>query len=197
MAPDQELVVADELEIDFPLLAGQLPEKAKLLAGPILKNGIKPVHEAFADYMLVNPGCTLRAMSAYFKYSPSWICQVINSDMFQAYFAQRRQGVVVSIAQDLPSRLAAAAHLATERVIEVLETSSDPELVIDAFDKVLHRHGYAPNAKGMPGSGNTNIQNNVFYLAKEELAQAREKLINSHQEKEPEAKGNALLPAPS
>lgn len=197
MPPDPQLIVADELEIDFPLLREQLPGKATAVLGPILKNGIKPVHEAFADYMLVNPGCTLRDMASYFKYSVSWICQVINSDMFQAYFAKRRQGIVVSIAEDLPSRLAAAAHLATERVIDVLTTSSDPEILIDAFDKVLHRHGYAPNAKGMQGTTTNNTQNNMFFLGKEELASAREKLINSHQPKTEEVKGNALLPAPS
>ena len=83
---------------------------------PVLKNGIKGVHEAFADYMLVNPGCTLREMGAVFGYSIAWICTVINQDMFKAYFAERRGGINASIAEYLPTKLAAAAPLAPERL---------------------------------------------------------------------------------
>ena len=148
---------------------------------PVLKNGIKGVHEAFADYMLINPGCTLREMAAVFGYSIAWICTVINQDMFKAYFAERRGDINASIAEDLPTKLAAAAHLATERLIEVLEKSDDADTLIDAFDKVLHRYGYAPNAKG--GAQSTTVmnqQNNVFYLNREELASARSQLLANH-----------------
>lgn len=163
--------------------------------GPVLRNGIKGVHEAFADYMLINPGCTLRDMGNVFGYSPAWICTVINSDMFKAYFATRREGISVSIAEDLPSRLAAAAHLATERIIEVVEKASDPEILIDAFDKVLHRYGYAPNAKGgAQASVSIAQQNNIFYLSRDELAGARAKLLEAHQEKEVKAED---APAPA
>jgi hypothetical protein len=163
----------------------------------VLRNGIGFVHEAFADYLLVNPGSTLRAMGAYFNYSPSWICTVIKSDMFKAYFAKRRSGVEAAIMSDLPAKLAAAAELATERVTEILQTSSDPELVLDAFDKVLHRTGYAPSAKHLPQGQIVNNTQNNFYLSKDELTQAREKLITSHAPRE-EAKGDApALPAPT
>ena len=159
-----------------------LNERIQAVRGPLLKNGIKGIHEAFADYMLINPGCRLKEMSSVFGYTPAWICTVINSDMFKAYFAERRQGIVVAIAEDLPSKLAAAAHLATERIMEVVEKSEDGEMLIDAFDKILHRHGYAPNAKGMQPAVINNTQNNTFFLTKNELAAAREKLVQSHVE---------------
>lgn len=175
-----------------------LKERIQEVRGPLLKKGIQAVHEAFADYMLLNPGCTLREMGAQFGYSPAWICTVINTDMFKAYFSERRNGIVVAIAEDLPSRLAAAAHLATERIMEVIEKTEDGEMLIDAFDKVLHRHGYAPNAKGMQGPAQVNVQNNVFYLNKNELAEARGALVAAHKPAELEVKGEHLesLPAP-
>lgn len=176
-----------------------LKERIENARGPVLKNGIKGVHEAFADYMLINPGCTLREMAAVFGYTPAWICTVINSDMFKAYFAERRLGINASIAEDLPSKLAAAAHLATERMIEVVEKSQDAEVLIDAFDKILHRYGYAPNAKGGAQSAQViNNTQNVFYLNKEEVAQAREKLIQAHQPPAQVAEQEVdALPAPA
>jgi hypothetical protein len=157
----------------------------------ILKRGLSNLHESLADYMLINPGCTLREMGAYFGYSGAWICTVINSDMFKAYMAQRRAEITSVVAEDLPSRLHAAAHLATERIIEVIEKSEDSDTLIDAFDKVLHRYGYAPNAKGGAQSSLTvNQQNNVFYLSKEELADVRGKFVGAHSNRE------RVLPAP-
>ena len=147
----------------------------------LLKNGIKGIHEAFADYILINPGCTLRQVGAHFGYSPAWICTVMNSDMFKAYFVKRRAEVSAMVAEDLPTKLQAAGHLATERIMEVLSTSSDPDTLIDAFDKVLNRCGYAPNAKGgQQGGQQAAVINNVFYLNKGELADARQKLLAAH-----------------
>lgn len=148
----------------------------------LLKNGVRAVHEAFADYMLINPGCRLREMAAYFGYTVPWICTVINSDMFKAYFASRRGEINVSIAEGLPQRLLAAGHLATERLIEVLESTNDSDTIIDSFDKVLHRLGYAPNTnKGAPVGGGAQVtNNNVFFLDKGDLADARQLMIGAH-----------------
>ena len=169
-----------------------------LRGADVLKNGVKGVHEAFADYMLINPGCTLREMAGYFGYTVPWICTVINCDLFKAYFAERRNGISVAVAEDLPSKLAAAAHLATERMIEVIEKSEDGATLIDAFDKVLHRYGYAPNVKGGAQQGFVlNQQNNVFYLNRDELAQARAKLLASHSTPAIEEKVVNELPVPA
>lgn len=177
--------------------AMRLEESIQEIKGPILKRGVQPVHKAFADYMLMNPGCTLREMGQVFNYSISWISQVTNSDMFKAYFEQRRQGIDCAIAADLPERLRAAACLATERVMEVLEKTNDADTIIDAFDKVLHRYGYAPNAKGVAQQAVVQ-QQNVFFLDKGDFAQARQQLMQSHQSPMPEVevKGEVLESSP-
>ena len=147
----------------------------------LLKKGLSVLHESLADYMLVNPGCTLREMGAYFGYSGAWLCSVINTDMFKAYMAGRRIEISISISEDLPARLHAAAHLATERIIEVINKTEDADTIIDCFDKVLHRYGYAPNAKGGAQTAVVNnTQNNVFYLSKAELEGSKQLLIEAH-----------------
>lgn len=147
----------------------------------LLKKGLSVLHESLADYILINPGCTLREMGAYFGYSGAWLCSVINTDMFKAYIAERRGDISVSIAEDLPARLHAAAHLATERMIEVMEKTEDADTIVDCFDKILHRYGYAPNAKGgAQAAVVNNTQNNVFYLSKDEMADSRQRFLDAH-----------------
>lgn len=190
--------VADDLDIDFDLAKALIDPETSPKA-KVLKRGVGAIHEAFADYLLMNPQCTYKEMGAYFGYTGSWVCTVVNSDMFKAYFAERRKGIVVQIAQDLPARLAAAASLATEKVIGVLEKTEDPDTIIDAFDKILHRHGFAPNAKGgqQPGP-QIGQQTNIFYLQKDDLAAARQQFIKAHQPAPLESKGDsAILPAPA
>lgn len=147
----------------------------------LMKKGILHVHEAFADYMLINPGCTLRDMAAHFSYTPPWICTIINTDMFKAYLRKRRDGIEIAVAQDIPTKLVAAGHLVTEKLLEKIEKSEDPEFVLDAFDKVMHRMGYAPNSKASPqGQANVQQQNNVFFLEKGEMANLKANFLNSH-----------------
>jgi len=145
----------------------------------ILRRGLSYLHEALADWMLVNPGGTLREMGKHFGYSAPWLCSVINTDMFKAYMAARRVEVSAQVAGSLPQKLEAAAHLATERIIEVIEQAQDSDTLIDAFDKVMHRYGYAPKSNAQQGA--VIQQNNVFYLTRDELKGAREKLVESHE----------------
>lgn len=147
-------VVEDVPELDLEEIRVRVAARR---ASPIKK--LSDLHEALADWMLVNPGGTYREMGVHFNYSVSWLCTVVNSDMFQAYFAKRRETVGVFVAASLPKKLEAAAHLATEKIIGVLEKTEDPELINDCFDKILHRFGYAPNAKG--GGAQAQVVNNT------------------------------------
>lgn len=155
----------------------------------LLKKGLSHLHEALADYMLINPGATLREMGAYFGYSIPWLSRVITSDMFRAYLSERRKDINAAVAEDLPSKLVAAAHIATERMMEIVTTTTDPELVIDSFDKILHRCGFAPSAK-TPVAQPQNVQNN-FFLSPTDLASAREQLIRQHQPSELTVQGES------
>lgn len=152
----------------------------------ILKRGLTPTHELMGNWIVANPGGTLREMGAYFGYSVSWLSQVINSDMFKAYMADRLGEIHANVMADIPQRMAALTHLAIDRMTETLEKTEDGDLIKDSFDKVLHRYGYAPGAanavqpRGPRPSGPMLQQNNVFYLTREQFQSAQEKLVRAH-----------------
>lgn len=165
------------MENAFPVLGKpQFPRGKELLV-----KGLSVLHESLADYILQNPGCTLRELGGHFGYTAPWICTVLGTDMFKAYMRERRNNVASMVEQDLPAKLHAAAHLATERLIEQLTTTNDPDFLLESFDKVLHRYGFAPNAKtGAQAAVVNNTQINHFTVEKSDLDEARQALINGH-----------------
>src|SRR5688500_20372898 len=92
-----------------------------------LKRGITPTHELMVDWMLENPGGTLREMGHYFGYSPAWLCTVMKSDAFRAYQSERMGEVHALVTQGIPARMEALATLAIDRMEEVLKDSRSEE----------------------------------------------------------------------
>lgn len=156
-----------------------MPPESKQRGATLMKRGLNYFHEALADYLLINPGATLREIGSYFGYTPSWICQVVNSDMFQAYLGDRRKGITTGIDLSLPEKMRDAAAVAIERLVEIAGTTRDEELAVDASDKILARAGYGPNSKTGTSVVN-NTQNNTFLISRGDLAQARESFIQGH-----------------
>lgn len=162
---------------------------------PIQK--LSTLHEMLANWILQNPGGTYRQMGAKFNYTVPWLCTVVNSDLFKAYMAARMREVNSHVEQDIPEMLRGTAVLAIERMNDVLANTSDPEVIVDSFDKVLHRYGYAPNAKASPAAQQTNIQqNNVFFLNREDVRELRNTLLDAHKPKEKVLDGEPL-PVPT
>jgi hypothetical protein len=145
-----------------------------------LKRGMTPTHQMMGEWILENPGGTLREMGAFFGYSPAWLSQVINSDMFKAYMADRMKDIQGHVSMDIPARMRALAELACDRMQEVLMKTEDPDTVKDSFDKVMHRYGYAPNAKNGAQSATIQQQNNVFFLNQEDFKAAQDRMRQSH-----------------
>jgi len=136
---------------------------------------LSDTHQAIMDWIMVNPGGTYQQCASQFGYTPQAICYIVNSDLFRARLAERRGEVEGLIHADIPTKLATVADTATERMMELVNHSNDPDLLVDVWDKALHRLGYGP-AKG----GNTTIvqQNNAnFSVTQDELAQAREVML--------------------
>jgi hypothetical protein len=67
------------------------------------------IHELMGDWIVQNPGGTLRELSAHFGYSVSWSVMVINSNMFQAYMARRLGSVDVPVLREA-AEFARKAH---------------------------------------------------------------------------------------
>lgn len=138
---------------------------------------VRPTHEAILDLVLTRPHGTLRELGQLTGYSVSWLSQVMRSDCFRAAYDARRGDIEAEVMMGIGDRLNALSHLAIDKIEAELLKTEDPNYKLDAFDKILHRTGYAPNAsKSAAGAPQVVVQNN-FTLSREDLAEFRGKVI--------------------
>lgn len=160
---------------------------------------MSPTHELMVDWILQNPGGTLREMGAYFDYSPSWLSTIMHSDAFKAYAAERLKDVHAVVTQDVPAKMRALAEVAIERMHEVLQKTEDPKMIKESFDSVLNRYGYAPGSQKPAMQGGFQQTNNLFFLNQNEFAKVQGRLIEAHAntpQSPPQALPQTTLPAP-
>jgi hypothetical protein len=133
-------------------------------------------HEQLLNWLVLNPDRSLRECADVFGFSQSWLSQVIHSDLFQHALKEKQLAIGVRVADSIPQKLRRAADLALEKLTGKLEDTEDPEYILDATDKILHRMGYAPqsarNPAGGPGLGAPAQQNN-FFISSGDLQEAR------------------------
>lgn len=131
-------------------------------------------HEAIMNWMLLNPGESLRACADHFQITQSWLSTVIHSDIFQAQLAQRNEGIRCRVAEAIPKKMQIAADIGLDKLATKIEESENPDFILDATDKLLHRLGYAPQKVPTgPGiAGQPGTQNN-FFISAGDLAEAR------------------------
>lgn len=138
---------------------------------------LSTTHEMLMNWLILNPEKSLRECADHFGYTQSWLSQIIHSDIFQHALKEKQNRVFLRVAESIPEKLARAADVAVEKLADHLERTEDPEFILSATDKILHRMGYAPASARNPG-GNpigapaTNVQQN-FFLTAGDLADAR------------------------
>lgn len=146
---------------------------------------LSTTHEMLMNWLILNPEKTLRECADHFGYTQSWVSQLIHSDIFQHALREKQERVAIRVAESIPEKLARAADVAVEKLSEHIEKSEDPEFLLSATDKLLHRMGYAPqsarNPAGAPGVAN---QQNNFFISAGDLTDARA-LIGSRPQAEP------------
>lgn len=149
-------------------------------------------HEMLLCWLLVNPDKSLRECADHFGYTQSWLSSIIHSDLFQAELSSRQQGIAAKVADSIPEKLRRAGDIAVEKLTSALEQTEDPEFILDATDKILHRMGYAPQSSRNPaGSPGTLNQQNNFYLSAGDIAEARAMIGNASCALLPPANGGA------
>lgn len=130
---------------------------------------ISHTHDMVMNWMLENPHRLLRDCAAYFGYTQAWLSSMIHTDAFQARLKEKQGDIFSAIASDIPSRLNGLASLAIERLEEKLEVTNDGDFILDSFDKILHRAGYAPKKEAASLKNETN----VYVISPTALAAAR------------------------
>jgi len=102
----------------------------------VMQEGIAKVrytHDAMIDLMIAEPTVKQNTLAAIFDRSPTWISQIINSDVFRARLAERKGEIVDPVlTATIQERLAAVAGESLNRILEKLAgpvTQSDDFLV--------------------------------------------------------------------
>lgn len=104
-------------------------------------------NDAIIDDMFANPGTTVKATAERLGRSPVTVGYIINSDLFKARYAQRRDQFNEDLDQRLVGKLAKVAELSLDLTMEQLEkkrTAVPLPLLNDIMSKSLDRLGYGP-----------------------------------------------------
>lgn len=134
-------------------------------------------HDALMLWIFENPHRSLKDAALFFNYSPEWIRQIVRTDIFQAEYQKRYGELSATLMQGVKEKLETASEMALDALIDKIPTVSDPRILVDATDKLLHRMGYAPN-KGAMVVNQTNVQAS-FTVEQGVLAEARQMMHQS------------------
>lgn len=123
------------------------------------RNGIAKTsytHEAMVDIILANPAIDQNEIAAHFGYSPSWVSNIITSDSFQAYLAERRAEIVDPILRGAVEESFKVLVLQSMAILrKKLEANPSDALVMKVFEGTTRAMGYGARAPV-----NVNVQNN-------------------------------------
>jgi hypothetical protein len=139
-------------------------------------------HEMMLNWLVLNPDRSLRECADHFGVSQSWLSSIIHSDIFQHALKEKQLAISLRVADSIPAKLRRAADIAVEKLTQKLEDTEDPEFILDATDKILHRMGFAPQSSRNPlgpPTGSGPVQQNNFFISAGDLAEARALIGNT------------------
>lgn len=132
---------------------------------------------ALIDEMIAHPECTKKEMAARFRVSEVSIHLITNSDVFQAYLAERRAGNSRMLDEAIRLKLTQVADKSLEMITRVIDKKQDSipltELTTLA-DKTLERLGYG--VKGGVTVNSTGPTQVVVPVSLQDLEAARKAL---------------------
>ena len=117
--------------------------------GPSAKNNgrWRWYYPAIADWMLEHPGRPMRECAQHLGKSPTTIGFIVNSDMYQEYYRQRREKWTAEHDSSIVGKTTRVAEAALDLMLEKLEKQGDKipmQLVTEVAATALDRLGYAP-----------------------------------------------------
>jgi hypothetical protein len=134
-------------------------------------------HQAIADWLIANPDRTQNECAAEFRISPAWLSVIVNSDIFREYIQSRLNEVSTPVMFSLREKLLGVAHRAVEKLGAAVDNSQDPDFLLAAADKTLHRLGYAPTRGPEPVAQTVTNQQNIYVVDRETLDGARRRYL--------------------
>lgn len=117
-------------------------------------------HEAMIDVLIAEPATTQRELAAMFDRTEGWISIVLNSDVFQARLAERRElEVIPHVTASIKTRINAIASESLQRIHERLLDQAKPpkdEFLLATAKLATDALGYGARPAG--GSGASPVQ---------------------------------------
>lgn len=111
-------------------------------------------HEALADLILQNPAITQNELAAAFGYTPGWISQILASDAFQAFIAERKDKIIDPMLRGaIEESMKGLVLQSVERLREKLAANPSDTLVLEVFKSSARALGYGARVEV---SGNIN-----------------------------------------
>lgn len=99
-------------------------------------------HDAIVEWLVANGDKGLGDCARFFNYSLPWLSRIVGSDMFQAKYQELCRERQVESVHALGTKIAAAAHLALDRLTEHLAIAPSEKLLMAATDTLLDKLGY-------------------------------------------------------
>ena len=126
-------------------------------------------HEQLVNWLILNPGKTLKQCAEELHYTQCSLSRIIHSDMFQEVYRTRCQEVGAIASHTIVGQLRGVAALALERAEELLQKPEpDPRFVGDTLRTTLGALGYAPSNGGAGESRHLHV-----HLTPQDLRDAR------------------------
>lgn len=137
-------------------------------------------HLAIMDFMLTNPQVPMWAVASHFNRTQAWLSTVVNSDLFQAHFHERRQLMEQSQAEAIKDKLFNMASKGLDKLIGGLD---DDEVSVSEKRAItrlgLEASGMLSNAKGPQTQVvvNNNNSNDVKAVNMTAVEEARQRIL--------------------
>lgn len=149
------------------------------MAQSVQVKNVRDWHESLIDYIIANPGVSLRVKAQVFGVSMSWLSIVENSDSFKEAMRLRRDEHFNNLSTGIVGKLEATADMLIEEINHRIQSDGSGAIPFnslrDTADMALKHLGFG--AKG-PGSASQQagiINNNtVIVQDREALREARE-----------------------
>ena len=100
-------------------------------------------HERMADIILANPAVTQNELALHFGYTAGWISQVIASDSFQVFVAERKDKILDPLLRGaVEESMKGLVNQSIARLREKLDANPSDQLALEVLKNSTRALGY-------------------------------------------------------
>ncbi len=145
-------------------------------------------YSAIIDWMVANPGRRLRDCAEHFDKSQAWLSTVINSDMFKAQLAARKESFQQVHDFGLIEKQTEVANLGFDILIDAMKKKRDAipiDTLVKISDTAMQRLGYGVKPPVAAPSVQVNLMNQQVHapVTAEALEAARNRVREVEQQR--------------